>query len=339
MKVSVLIPCHNEEKSIYKCVRSCLNQTRPADEIIVVNDGSTDKSSQILKRFGRKIIVIDIFPATGNKSYAQEKGLSYITGDVFVAIDGDSIMEKNLIKRIEEDFQDEKIAAVGGYVRSLKYNWLTACRAYEYAIGQNIHKQAQSSLGYIFVIPGAAGAFRTEIFKKFVRFDHDTITEDLDFTYKLHQNNLKIKYDRKAIVFTQDPNNLSSYINQVRRWYGGGWQNLLKHLSANLLSHPGRSLELALIYSEGLIYSSLFFIIPIINFFWALKMYLLLLTIVLLETIYAAFKEKRADLLIVPFVYPLILYINGYVFLEQFAREVIFKKKNLVWFQPERVKI
>ena len=97
MKISILIPCHNEEKSIEACVLSCLNQSRPADEIIVVNDGSTDASGEILRKFGEAITVIDIPVATGNKSHAQERRLQDITGDVFIATDGDTILHPDFI--------------------------------------------------------------------------------------------------------------------------------------------------------------------------------------------------------------------------------------------------
>lgn len=338
MKISVLIPCHNEEKSIKRCVASCLNQSRKPDEVVVVNDSSTDKSLKILKSFGKKIKIINN-RSKGNKSYAQERGLKFIKGDIFVATDGDTIIDRDFIKNIEKDFLDKKVAAVGGYVKSLKYNWLTTSRAYEYAVGQNIHKLAQSYLNYMFVIPGAAGAFRTNIFKKYINFDHDTLTEDLDFTYKLHENGFKIKYNRKAIVYTQDPANLKSYINQMRRWYGGGWQNLVKHLNENIISRPTRALELTLIYVEGLFFSALLLIVPLINIVFALKLLLLFEFLIFLQTIYAALIEKRKDIFLVPFFYPFMMMINAWVFLEQFFKVVIFRKINLVWFQPERVKI
>ena len=165
MRISILIPCHNEEKSIAKCVDSCLRQTRKADQILVVNDGSTDTSAQILSSYGDRIEVITIPIATGNKSRAQEKGLQYVTGDVFVATDGDTVLSRNFLNSIEKDFSDSSVVAVGGYVKSLKYNWLTACRALDYAVGQNIDKLAQDYVNYMLVIPGAAGAFRTDIFK------------------------------------------------------------------------------------------------------------------------------------------------------------------------------
>jgi cellulose synthase/poly-beta-1,6-N-acetylglucosamine synthase-like glycosyltransferase len=315
-----------------------LNQSRKADEIIVVNDGSTDRSGEILASFGKAIKVVNSI-SRGNKSYAQEKGLEVVTGDVFVATDGDTIIDQDFVKNVEKDFEDERVAAVGGYVRSLKYNWITRVRAYDYAIGQDIHKYAQNQVGFMMVIPGAAGAFRTKVFKKYIKFDHDTLTEDLDFTYKLHKNGLKIKYNPKAVVYTQDPSNLKSYINQMRRWYGGGWQNLAKHLNFNLISEPGRALELTLIYVEGVVFSAMLFVVPVINALLTLKIWLLLQLVILVQSIYASIKEKRPDILLVWFYYPLFMLINGWVFLEQFIKELVFKKRNLVWFQPERVRI
>ena len=123
MKISIIIPCHNEEKSIQKCVASCLAQTRIPDQILVVNDGSTDKSGEILATFGSKIQVLTIPTATGNKSHAQEAGLKLVTGEIFIATDGDTVLHPNLVEHIEQDFlNDASVVAVGGYVMSLKYN-------------------------------------------------------------------------------------------------------------------------------------------------------------------------------------------------------------------------
>ncbi len=191
---------------------------------------------------------------TGNKSSAQEYGLQFITGDVVVTTDGDTLLDPKFAEEIERSFQDREVAAVAGYVKSLPYNWLTLCRAFDYVIGQNIHKLAQNYMQYIFVMPGAASAFKTDVFRKYVTFDHDTITEDLDFTYKLHYKNCKILYNQKAICYTQDPSDLKSYINQMRRWFGGGWQNLLKHYGI-ITTRRIRAFELSLVYAEGLIFS------------------------------------------------------------------------------------
>ncbi len=336
MKISILIPCHNEEKSIEACVRSCLNQTRVPDQVLVVNDGSTDRSGEILKQFGDKVQVLTLPKATGNKSYAQEIGVKFVTGDIFIATDGDTILDSHFVEYVEEDYNNyPELTSVGGYVRSLKHNWLTACRAFEYTIGQNLHKLAQHHLGFLFVIPGAAGVFKTEHFKNYITFEHDTLTEDLDFTYRLHAQDLKILYDRRCVVYTQDPATLHSYINQMRRWFGGGWQCLMKHRKL-ATQQPKIALELSIMYIEGVVFSTLLFLLPIISlklFLTFLIMYLILATIF---AIFAAWKEKRPGLLLTPIPYMFIMVLNSYIFLEQMVIEVIMRKKNLTWFHPQR---
>lgn len=335
---SILIPCHNEEKSIAACVQSCLNQTRKVDQILVVNDGSTDKSGDILKTFGDKIQVLDIPIATGNKSHAQERGLALITGDIFFATDGDTVLDPNMIEEMEKSFlNDESVVAVGGYVKSLKYNWLTACRELDYIIGQNLHKVAQYYIDAVFVIPGCAGAFKTEVFKKYIKFDHDTLTEDLDFTYKLHKNYFRIAYNTKAIAYTQDPATLPQYINQMRRWYSGGWQNLKKHYT--VISKPNNSLQLALTYFEGLVFSFAIFAFPLINIKFFSHFLVPYFFFLLLLGTYGSIIRKRLDLLLYSPTYIILVFINSYIFLEQFYKEILLGKTNLVWFHPDRREI
>lgn len=336
MKVSILIPCHNEARSIRACVESCLNQTRKPDQIVVVNDGSTDETADILASFGTKIRVLTIPVATGNKSHAQEYGLHYITGDIFIATDGDTVLDSDFVKYIEEDFRTMPyLTAVGGYIRSQKHNWLTACRAFEYAVGQNLHKLAQHYINFLFVIPGAAGVFRTKDFNEYITFEHDTLTEDLDFTYRLHKQGLQIYYDRRAIVFTQDPQTLYSYVNQMRRWFGGGWQCLLKHhrLAAE---QPKMALELSLMYMEGIAFSVLLFVLPFLSLKFFAAFVGSYLAVAFLFASFAVYKEKRLELLLVPIPYLLLVFIHAYIFLEQMVYEVVLRKKNLSWFQPAR---
>lgn len=338
MKISILIPCYNEEKSIALCIKACLNQTRQPNQILVVDDGSTDDSPKILAGFGDKIEVVRIPYATGNKSYAQEFGLHFISGDIFVATDGDSFLDKDFLKIVEADFLAQpELAAVSGYVRSLKNNWLTACREMDYLVGQDLFKAAQSSINFLFVIPGCAGAFRTAIFKQYVKFDHDTLTEDLDFTYKLHFNRQKIQFNPKVISWTQDPFTVRSYANQMRRWYGGGWQNLLKHF--RLARRPVNALELSFIYIEGLFFSLTLFLFPLVSFASIKYFFAPYFVFIILLGCWSAAKRKRFDLLLYSPGYIVMIYINAWVFLEQFIRVILLRQKNFIWFKPERAEL
>lgn len=75
MKISLLIPSYNEEKSLEKSIKSALSQTRALDEIIVINDGSTDSTEAILKKLSLAypiLNVVNLEKNTGNKSKAQQ---------------------------------------------------------------------------------------------------------------------------------------------------------------------------------------------------------------------------------------------------------------------------
>lgn len=344
MKISLLIPCHNEEKGIAKCLRSALNQTRPLDQIVIVNDGSTDKTQGIIDEFARvheMITAIHLVQNTGNKSKAQEAGLPSVTGDVVVMTDADTVLDKEFVEKIEQGFHNDdtfQVGAVAGYVSSLKHNWLTACRAIDYIVGQGIFKKAQSVIGYIFVMPGCATAMRTDVLKS-LSFHHDTVTEDLDFTFQLHLKGLKIVYEEGAKVYTQDPPNLSSYIRQMRRWYGGGWQNIKKYWPI-MIHNPAAAFELSCIFLDGVFYSLLLFVVPLANpwlfFVVILPMYFLN---ALLFALYASFKGKRYGLLLYFPAYVLMIFINAFIISSEFIREVILRKHDLVWQKVDRVSL
>ena len=334
MKVSVLIPCHNEEVSIKRCILSCLNQSHKPDEIVVINDGSTDNSLKILNQFIHEIKIVNLTKKSGSKSLVQEKGLQHITGDIVIMTDGDGVLDQHFIKNIYRELEDPQVVASAGYVKSIKQNALTSCRQIDYLISQEIHKKAQSLINALYVIPGCAAAYRTEIFRKHISFDHDTLTEDLDFTYKYHKKRLRITFCKNAIVYTQDPSTLRDYILQLRRWHAGNWQNLLKHYA--VLNNPSNALELTLIYLEGLIFPLLLVVALVLNFKVFLFFSLTYITIVFLFALYGAKRDGRWDVLRHVPAYFFVSFINYSIFIEQFVREVVLLKRNLNWFQPRR---
>jgi biofilm PGA synthesis N-glycosyltransferase PgaC len=333
--ISILIPCYNEEVSLEQTIQACLDQTYPVDEIIIVDDGSKDHSRDILKHYSSHIQPVLLPKNMGNKSLVQQEGLKLVSTDLFLATDGDTLLDREFVAQAVNHFIDPDVVALGGYVKSLKYNLITACRELDYTVCQDIHKQGQAILGAIFVIPGCAGVFRTSFFKEHITFDHDTITEDLDFTYKIYKMGKKIVYEPNCIVYTQDPPTFGSYVNQLRRWAGGGWQNLRKHHDIIGVRWQ-HAVELSLMYVEGFAFSLMLFVIPLINL--PLFGYFVLshLAVGLMFGLYAAIKRQRLDLLLCFPLYVFLGYVNAYIFLEQFTKEIVFRQKNMVWFHPER---
>lgn len=249
--------------------------------------------------------------------------------------DADTLLSENFIARVEHAFADPNTHAFAGYIQSLKHNWLTACRELDYTIGQDLHKTAQAHLDAVVVIPGCGAAFRTDTFRREITFEHDTLTEDLDFTYRLHKAGLKIHFDKRALVYTQDPATLPAYIKQMRRWIGGGWQNLMKHWDV-VLKRQGHAVEISLIYIEGMVFGILFFTLPFINILFALYFFALYFLVATLVGAYAAWVRRRLDLVLYAPLFPFVLILNSYLFFEQFIDKVILHNNDLTWYKPKR---
>lgn len=333
MTISVLVPCFNEEQTIKACIGSILSQTHTVDEIIVVNDGSTDSTHKILKSFGKKITVVSLKKNSGNKGYAIEAGLPYIKTDVFISTDADTILDPNFVLEIKKSFK-KGVNAVSGRVRSHSNNLISQARAIEYSLSQTIHKPAQSVINSVLVVPGCAGAFKTKYFKKTVILDHTTVTEDQDYTFQILKKGGKVVFNPNAVVFTQDPETILCYIRQLKRWYSGGWQNIIKHRS--LIEKPEKSFEIALMYFEGLAFAILLFALPLID----IRYYLVYsLPILILSSIFAvveAMRSKNWNILkgIVPFFF--LTYLNAFIFIQTFINVAVLQRKTNSWARARR---
>ena len=112
MKVSVVIPAYNEEKYIKKCLVSVTNQVVPADEIVVVNNNSTDKTVAIAKKFEVKIIN----EKKQGMTPARNKGFNEAKYEIIARCDADCIVPPDWIKIIKDNFEKRKIDALSGPV-------------------------------------------------------------------------------------------------------------------------------------------------------------------------------------------------------------------------------
>jgi glycosyltransferase involved in cell wall biosynthesis len=110
LKISVVIPVHNEEKYIGACLDSLLKQSDPADEIIVVDNNSTDNTAKIVSTYPVKLLK----EPTQGTTYARNKGFNEAKFEIIARTDGDTILPKNWIKRIRKYFNDEKLIAISG---------------------------------------------------------------------------------------------------------------------------------------------------------------------------------------------------------------------------------
>ncbi|NHK30566.1 MAG: glycosyltransferase family 2 protein, partial [Asgard group archaeon] len=234
--VSLIVPAYNEAKVIEKTINSLLQLSYKTKEIIIVDDGSTDDTLKIAKKIARKAPIKVISKRNGGKWSALNKGIEKAKGEIIVCIDADTILVKNAIEELIPYFTDKEIAAVSGNIKvGNRRKILTKLQAYEYVLDINLLRRSESVLGKITVVPGPLGAFRKSVLEEVGMYSSDTFAEDADLTMTILKAGYKIKYEMKALGYTETPNTLLDLGKQRYRWYRGQIQVLKKHRKTILL--------------------------------------------------------------------------------------------------------
>jgi cellulose synthase/poly-beta-1,6-N-acetylglucosamine synthase-like glycosyltransferase len=224
--VSVLIPAWNEEVGIIKTLESVLDTYYEKLEVIIINDGSTDNTHQLVDSFLEayeknhflkpNVKYLDI--ENSGKAKALNKALKIATGEIVFTIDADSIMDRDTITNIVKRFDDPAVAAVAGHVIiGNKKKPLEIIQQLEYLCGF-FFKRADSLFNSVYIIGGAAAAYRKSVLEKLGGFDHEIITEDIELSTRMLAHGYKTKYASDAVVYTEGPDEFKGLCNQRLRW-------------------------------------------------------------------------------------------------------------------------
>ncbi len=233
--VTIGIPAYNEEDNIQETLQSAINLDYPKDklEIIVVNDGSKDKTKQKVNEFIKNFSGYDIKQVNQKnqgKAAALNKAIKISRGEFFVVLDADSCPQKDALKVILPHFsQGEDVAAVLPCMK-VKENkkFVQKIQHYEYLVNM-FYKEIMGKLDCIRVAPGPFSVYRKSVFKKVGGFERNNIAEDLEMAIRLQKNQFRLIQTMKTNVFTNAPNNLRDLLKQRNRWYKGSLLNSLKY--------------------------------------------------------------------------------------------------------------
>ncbi|HET9994264.1 MAG TPA: polysaccharide deacetylase family protein [Candidatus Acidoferrum sp.] len=228
---TVLIPAHNEESVIVQTVTSVLLSDWKDLHIIVVNDGSTDKTGELLDaNFSREPRVRIIHQVNRGKAAALNLAMSESDTEIVVTIDADTEIESDAISKLLRHFSDPRIGAVAGNVKvGNRSRWLTRWQALEYITSQNMEKRAFDLLNCITVVPGALGAWRKQAIEAAGGINADTVAEDADLTIAIRRLGWRVCYEEEAIAWTEAPEKAGQLIRQRFRWTFGTLQAFWKH--------------------------------------------------------------------------------------------------------------
>ena len=236
--VAVLIPAYNEEKVIERTVRAALASDYPNLRVIVIDDGSKDKTLEVAQAaFAREEMtgqVLILTKPNSGKADALNFGLEHLRDEeIFVGIDADTMIARDAISRLVPHFLDPQVGAVAGNAKvGNRVNLWTRWQALEYITSQNFERRALNTLGAVSVVPGAIGAWRTSAVREAGAYHTDTVAEDADLTMALLERGYRVEYEDRALAYTEAPVNANGLMRQRFRWSFGILQSVWKHRSA-----------------------------------------------------------------------------------------------------------
>ncbi|MFA5901024.1 MAG: glycosyltransferase, partial [Hyphomicrobium sp.] len=239
--VSVLIPAFNEDMVIAGSVAHILDSRNVKLEVIVIDDGSTDGTSDMVRdRFAADPRVTLLTLPNGGKARAINAGLAKAHGEIVVALDADTHFEPDTIARLARWFGDEKVGAVAGNAKvGNRINLITRWQALEYITAQNLERRALAALDCITVVPGAVGAWRRSALIELGGFPTDTLAEDQDLTIAIQKAGYRAIFDADAVAWTEAPDTVRGLMKQRFRWSFGTLQCLWKHADVTLRPRYG----------------------------------------------------------------------------------------------------
>jgi cellulose synthase/poly-beta-1,6-N-acetylglucosamine synthase-like glycosyltransferase/spore germination protein YaaH/peptidoglycan/xylan/chitin deacetylase (PgdA/CDA1 family) len=236
-RVAVLIPAFNEETVIVRTIRSVLNSDYKNLHVIVVDDGSADRTAEVAATaFAREIAAghVRVFTKRNEgKAAALNYALDRIDEEIYIGIDADTVIAADAISWLIPHFEDPTVGAIAGNAKvGNRLNLWTRWQALEYITSQNFERRALDLFHVVTVVPGAIGAWRTAPVKAAGGYPVDTVAEDADLTMDLLEHGFKVDYEDRSLAFTEAPINARGLMRQRFRWSFGTLQAVWKHRAA-----------------------------------------------------------------------------------------------------------
>jgi cellulose synthase/poly-beta-1,6-N-acetylglucosamine synthase-like glycosyltransferase len=351
---SIVVPVKNEERVIDRLLDSLSTLNYPLNkrEIIIVEDGSTDKTNDICMNYAKEHANVKILHKnlSNGKPSALNFGLAHAKGDIVAIFDADNVPAHDALLAVVEYFEDPKVAAVQGRTASInpKENMLTQFISYEEAVWCEAYLRGKDVLNLFVHLKGSCQFIRRDILEQLQGFDEAVLSEDMEISARLIENDYKIRYASDVVALQESPSNLKTLFKQRTRWFRGTMEVAFKY--GRLMTKLNRikfDAETTL-FGPFILIASL---APYLAAFWAFSTFWSLdvvwrlvvqfgmlttsLTMLLcgLALIYVSKPRKVRSLLWLPFVY---CYWSLQAFIALYAMILIVLRRPRVWTKTDK---
>ena len=233
---SIIIPCYNEEDHVEDTVQFALATRYPNIEVIIITDGSTDRTKQIIEKLALQDSRIRIVHLATNqgKAFALRAGALVSQHEYLVCIDGDVLLHPYTVHwMMDQLLSGPRVGAVTGNPRIInRSSLLGKIQVGEFSSIIGLIKRAQRTYGRIFTVSGAIAGFRKSALHRVGYWSENIVTEDIDISWRLQLDHWDIRYEAQALCYLYMPETLKGLWRQRLRWAQGGVEVLLKYSKA-----------------------------------------------------------------------------------------------------------
>jgi biofilm PGA synthesis N-glycosyltransferase PgaC len=229
--VSILVPCFNEEDGADETFAALDLVDYPDYEVIAINDGSRDRTAEVLARIAEgmpRLRVINLATNQG-KSTALNVGALAARSEILVCIDGDALLDRHAVTWMVRRFQaDARVGALTGNPRIRnRATLLGRLQVGEFSAIVGLVKRAQTVYGTLFTVSGVICAFRKRALHDAGWWSAAAMTDDVDVSWRIQIAHWAIAYEPKAMCWILMPETLRGLWRQRLRWAEGGAQTIL----------------------------------------------------------------------------------------------------------------
>ena len=232
--ISIMVPCHNEEDVIEDTVKNILEVDYTNYEIILIDDRSTDKTPEIIKKLEEKYEKVKIllrhegdFPG---KSAVLNDAMEIAKGDAILVFDADAKIQSDFIKKVLVKLEPKDVGAVQARktIINSKQNFLTACQYNEYVMDTHLQIGRDAVRGAV-ELRGDGEIIKKEALLDINGWNNETITDDLDMSTRLHIKGWDIRFCPDAVVYEEGVITFPALVRQRRRWVEGSIRRYLEY--------------------------------------------------------------------------------------------------------------
>lgn len=229
--ITFLVPAYNEEDTIEATLDALLAMDYPEDmlEIIAINDGSEDDTLEKMRPYEEHDNVTVIDKENGGKAHALNVGLEQVDTELVACMDADSYPEEDFLHHIVGYLEEPGVKGVTPALKVWKPETLNQKVIWTEYVFQIFLRKMFGIFDTQFTLPGPGSIYDTAYLKEIGGWREDTLTEDMEVTFRMHANGARVENSAKAFVHTVSPPTLRGLFRQRIRWYRGYIENIVEY--------------------------------------------------------------------------------------------------------------